>query len=64
MSPYWRLAPDFPHEWKTLVNLVDSVEDDVRSNGTSSPRNVGLTSHACELCGKCFATEKQLASHK
>eukprot|EP00973_Karenia_brevis_P071305 9905210-Karenia_brevis.AAC.1 len=51
MSPYGRLAHDFPHEWTTFVNLFDSVEDDVRSNGERAPRKVGLTSHACELCG-------------
>ena len=67
IGPYWRIARDFPHEWKALVRQLCDVEDDSvktkRTTDTTIPLSAPL-SHACDVCDKQFASARQLSCHK
>ena len=66
IEPYWRLATDYPHEWKCLVKQlgdvsIEVIPADVHSGGAHAD---GLSTYTCEQCSAAFCTYKKLAVHK
>ena len=66
MEPYWRLATDYPHEWKCLVKQLADVSIEViptavHSGGANAD---GLNTYTCEQCSAAFCTYKKLTIHR
>ena len=72
---YWCVARDFPYEWGQLVRQFNDLDDEFAtmggqeesSNAPSALRLISflvLPAHSCELCGRTFRSEWQLANHK
>ena len=66
IQSYWRIARDFPYEWKMLVRGLCAHRDDCAHDFPGSRAPAQPTSafvHKCCECEKLFPSARQLATH-
>ena len=67
IDAYWRLAKDYPKEWKELVKLYLTSKED-RKNLPKQKSDLQPAAHnrdfPCSLCDEAFGTYKSMSVHK
>ena len=64
---YWKLARDFPHEWRALVKLYFVTREDCNNRSRSKAGAGGSPedeAFSCEVCGDLLGDWRRLAVHK
>ena len=69
LVPYWTLARNYPGEWKAIVELYKTHNDDVDNSkqvvfGQNQGSQLNANSFCCGVCGKSWDSWRKLSVHK
>jgi len=69
LVPYWTLARNYPGEWKAIVELYKTHNDDVDNSkqvvfGQNQGSHLNANSFCCGVCGKSWDSWRKLSVHK
>ena len=65
LQEYWRIAKEFPQEWKALVGMYFTVDEDKSHKPASDVKHPCADDQpTCDACGTTFESSKKLATHR